>query len=533
MSEQRGLPAHLDRLGFERNPFPQTPDADCYFRTESIKQKFTETLHCVMAGKGFVLLTGEVGTGKSTFLRCLMDDLIAGDCAVAFVFNTFLQGRDLLLAINRDFGLATGADPAADSAQLNHLNHFLGLAPGADLAGDIHRLNQFLIERHARGRTCVVVIDDAQNLDSASLELLRLLSNLETRHHKLLQIVLSGQPELVTLLVKPQIRQLASRIVQHVQLAPFTRNECARYIDFRIARAGSDGRIRLTDSAQSAVYRHSRGNPRRVHLIMDRCLYGVLSAGRREIGKRLVDTAAGEVGVAMPARRGALRNWAVTGIVGLGIALAAWASTRPAAPPVVPVVQPAAPPVVPVVQPAAPSVLPVAQPAAPPVVPVVQPAAPPVVPDVQPLQQCLDKLGSGSWQTVLQDGLNADTQRGIERALADNGLSLAALPAALEPAQSSSQRAEGPCRWQNGAGAWVLWRAAHPSIELKDGSRGKSVRWLQQRLTDAGHYSGPIDSIVGPHTVEAVASFRRQHDISAAGGIDSWTLFLLEHDLEK
>jgi len=113
MSEHCVLPVHLSTLGFVRNPFPQTPDADCHFRTEGIKRQFTEALHCVEAGKGFVLLTGEVGTGKSTFLRCLMDELIAKERDVAFVFNTFLQGRELLLAINRDFGLAPGADLAS------------------------------------------------------------------------------------------------------------------------------------------------------------------------------------------------------------------------------------------------------------------------------------------------------------------------------------------------------------------------------------------------------------------------------------
>jgi general secretion pathway protein A len=308
------LPVHLTSLGLDRNPFPQTPDADSYFRTEGIEQQYSETLHCVLSGKGFTLLSGEVGIGKSTFLRFLMDDLVKADCSISFVFNTFLQGRDLLLAVNRDFGLSAGADFADD------------------FAAAIDRLNHFLIDQHALGKTCVVVIDDAQNLNGESLELLRLLSNLETRQTKLLQIVLSGQPEILEVLAKREIRQFTSRIVHHTQLINFTKDECARYVDFRISSSGSDGRIHLDKNALSALYRHSKGNPRRVNLIMDRCMYGVLATGQHEISKRLLDTAAGEVGV-MANRHPrfvhfptAAINWSMGVLVFLGVALAAWSS---------------------------------------------------------------------------------------------------------------------------------------------------------------------------------------------------------------
>lgn len=363
MNGHMTLPQHLRALGFERNPFPQTPDADCYFRTEAIEQQFTEALHCVKAGKGFVLLTGEVGTGKSTFLRCLMDDLVATGCAVSFVFNTFLQGRDLLLAINRDFGLAAGAD----------------------MAEDIDRLNHYLIEQNTRGRCCVVVIDDAQNLDAASLELLRLLSNLETRQSKLLQIMLSGQPELLDLLRKNESRQLASRIAQHIQLAPLSRSECARYISFRIARAGTGGRISLNTTAQAAMHRHSHGNPRRVHMIMDRCLYGVTSAGQQEIGKRLVNIAARESGIAQTPRR-SLPNWLLAGIACAAAGLAAWASLGFTAPGFMRQAQ-AVP--APALTQSAAATLPPPEPAA-----------------IPAFQSCLKKLHAEAWLTELENGLN-------------------------------------------------------------------------------------------------------------------------------
>lgn len=509
MSQPAALPQHLHALGFERNPFPQTPDADCYFRTEAIEQQFTEALHCVKAGKGFVLLTGEVGTGKSTFLRCLMDDLVAGDCAVSFVFNTFLQGRDLLLAINRDFGLAAGTH----------------------LAEDIDRLNQFLIAQHGAGRCCVVVIDDAQNLDAASLELIRLLSNLETRQNKLLQIVLSGQPELLTLLHKNESRQLASRIVQHIRLAPLTQAECTRYVDFRIARAGSDGRIRLSRQAQTALYRHARGNPRRVHLIMDRCLYGVAPAERHEIGKRLVDMAAGEGGIAQ-APRHAWRRWMVAGGTGLALGLAAWtgmaspglslfgapAVARSAAVARVPAASSA--PAVPAVTAAAPAGASAA--------PQVAITAVPLSPPRQAFQDCLKNLRAEAWRAEIEDGLNIETRQATLRALAENGLVLALLPAGLRLPEPSAAQA-GMCHWDNRAGNWVLWRPAHLPFALVERDRGDAVRWLQQQLAATNFYSAPVDGRAGPRTLAALRSFRQQHGMPADGSVDAWTLFLLEH----
>ena len=484
MMERVALPQHLRALGFARNPFPQTPDADCYFRTEAIEQQFTEALHCVKAGKGFVLLSGEVGTGKSTFLRCLMDVLVGSDCAVSFVFNTFLQGRDLLLAINRDFGLQAGAD----------------------LAEDIARLNQYLIEQNGCGRCCAVVIDDAQNLDAASLELLRLLSNLETRQNKLLQIVLSGQPELLVLLRKNESRQLASRIVQHIQLAPLSRSECARYIDFRIARAGTDGRTRLTAAAQRALYSHSHGNPRRMHLIMDRCLYGVAPNGQHEIDKRLVGIAAREGGVASaPHRR--FRAWLpVAVVIGMVVCVSLGLSL--------------------------PSVLPQAQAVA----TVSAPGAiapPPELAVKHTFQACLKQLRAEAWLVELENGLNVETRRATLQSLAEAGLALAILPPGLRLPEASVAHAGKLCSWDSHAGGSVLWRPAHLPFDLTGDAHGEAVRWLQTQLAASDLYTEEIDGVSGPRTRAALKDFQRWHGVSADSSVDAWTLFLLEHRIGR
>jgi general secretion pathway protein A len=461
MTAHRPLPAYLSRLGLVRNPFPQTPDADHYFSTDLLARQGAEALHCILAGKGFILLTGEVGSGKSTFLRCLMDRLCEQHCSTAFLFNTFLQGHDLLLAINRDFGLA----------------------PGADLAADLALLNDFLISGHLAGRTCVAVIDDAQNLTPASLEMLRLLSNLETRQHKLLQVVLSGQPELAALLAGPGIRQLRTRIVQHIELAPLGDRDAARYIDFRLASAasGSGQALGLDRGAHAAIFRRTGGNPRHIHLIMDRCLYGVLATGAARIDRRLAERAALEAGMgAVPARP--LRRRSFAAGVAIAVALCAGAAGRwyEAWTPI---------------------------------------QALHAAPLAGAHDACLERLGAGPWRALLAQGLNPTTLPAIERTLAAGGLALA--PAA--------PLGGAVCRWRAANADWMLWRPALAPFDLRRGDDGKTVRWLQTRLAAAGHYGAPIDGVAGSQTVAALHRFLLAHGAPVGERVDGATIYLLDN----
>lgn len=265
----------LERLGLRRAPFPHTPDAAAYFASAHLERELSEALHCLRARSGFVLLTGEVGTGKSTFVRRLLDQAGREGLVSSLVLNTFLQGAELLAAILRDFGLA----------------------PRGSMAADVETLNRFLLELWRNGHGCVLVIDDAQNLDLESLELLRLLSSIETAQEKLLQIVLAGQPELRARLDDPRIRQLTSRIVKHVQLAPLEAVEIGAYVRFRLQTAGAGPELVFGDDAATALLAVSRGNPRRIHLIMERCLYGLLALETWRIDAALVRAAAAEAGV--------------------------------------------------------------------------------------------------------------------------------------------------------------------------------------------------------------------------------------------
>lgn len=260
-------------LGLSRNPFPPTPDAGSYFFTPRLEEDFAEIVHCIEARKGFVLLTGEVGLGKSTLVRRLLDTLHGKNCHSALILNTFLQDSALLSAIQADFGL-----PPTESVDQ-------GLA----------NLTEFLIAKHQAGDINLLVIDDAQNLSVDSLELVRLLCNLETGQEKLLQILLVGQPELEETLATPELRQLKSRIVKHARLNGLHKDELARYFDFRVNAAGAEGRVSIEPAAVDALHRATQGNLRRIHLVLDRCLYGLASTRGSVVTSALVQRAVADL----------------------------------------------------------------------------------------------------------------------------------------------------------------------------------------------------------------------------------------------
>ncbi|QOC22174.1 AAA family ATPase [Wenzhouxiangella sp. AB-CW3] len=260
-------------LGLERHPFPVTPDANSYFLPRGREAALAELAHCIEARRGILLVTGEIGLGKTTLLRRLLADFDPDTLEYALIFNTFLRGGELLQAICSDFGLDAG-DSVSDN---------------------LERLNHFLIDRAEAGRTCLLVLDDAQNLDAESLEMIRLLSNLETDQHKLLQILLCGQPELDDRLSAPNLRQLSSRIVYRLDLEPLSRAELSDYVRFRLDAAGSAGRIGISASALRCLWQCSKGNPRRIHLLLDRCLYALIGAAQQHISVAMVRQAAGEL----------------------------------------------------------------------------------------------------------------------------------------------------------------------------------------------------------------------------------------------
>lgn len=260
-------------FGLREKPFNLTPDPRFLFLSEKHKEAFAHLLYGIKNRGGFVMVTGEIGTGKTTICRTLLGKL-EDDTEVAFIFNPCMSPEELLRTINEDFGIHSRA---------------------GSVKGLIDELNTYLLDRKTRGKNCVIVIDEAQNLTPQVLEQIRLLSNLETEQEKLLQIVLIGQPELAEHLELHELRQLDQRITARYHLRELDRDETLQYIAYRLRVAGGRGRIRFTRGAVRAVYRYSGGVPRMINAICDRALLVGYTQESRDVTTAIVRRAAREV----------------------------------------------------------------------------------------------------------------------------------------------------------------------------------------------------------------------------------------------
>ncbi len=304
-------------FGLQHPPFSIAPDPRYLFMSERHREALAHLLYGLDAGGGFVLLTGEVGAGKTTVCRCFLEQ-IPSHCNVAYIFNPKLTVGELLRSICDEFGVP-------------HQPSVAGVETVKDY---IDPLNASLLAAHGAGRNTVLIIDEAQNLSADVLEQLRLLTNLETSERKLLQIILIGQPELRTMVASPALEQLAQRVIARFHLDALSAQETQQYIAHRLAVAGLQGPLPFSRSALRRVHALSRGIPRRINLLCDRALLGAYAAGVREVSARIVQRAAAEVfdapasAAAARSARGQWPRWAVAGLgVAAGAALVAggWA----------------------------------------------------------------------------------------------------------------------------------------------------------------------------------------------------------------
>ena len=262
---------YLDFYGLSEKPFTTTPDPKFLFQTASHREALAQLTYGVVDHKGFVVLTGEVGTGKTTLLHALRQRL-NGTTATAFVFDSTLPFDGLLEYILEDFGVTK---------------------TGSTQAQRLVALNNFLIERRRVGQNCVLLLDEAQNLSTTLLEQVRLLSNFETPTEKLLQILLVGQPELETKLEVPELRQLRQRVALHCRIAPLSSLDVGDYIRTRLRIAGAPDIDLFSDSAMRRIALRSKGIPRVVNILCDHCLVVGYTERKRRIDTRDVDEAAG------------------------------------------------------------------------------------------------------------------------------------------------------------------------------------------------------------------------------------------------
>lgn len=293
-------------FGLKEKPFRIAPTSRYLYLSDLHREALVHLLYGINGEGCIILLTGEVGTGKTTICRSLLERLPA-TTDTALILNPILTITDLLQTICEELHIAIDGD-----------------APSAKTY--IDRLNRHLLDAHARGRNTALIIDEAQNLDMEILEQLRLLTNLETDSHKLLQIVLIGQPELLKTLADPKYAQISQRITTRYHLRPLRAADVTPYILYRIAMAGGGGRCRIfTGSALRYVMKTTQGVPRKINILCDRALLGAYAENSDRVDLRIVRKAAREI-AGIPERRWRTGGRALLALAALCLAVGVPAS---------------------------------------------------------------------------------------------------------------------------------------------------------------------------------------------------------------
>jgi general secretion pathway protein A len=577
-------------FGLREKPFALSPDPRFLFLSAAHREALAHLLYGIEQGEGFIAVTGEVGTGKTTLCRTLLRRL-GPEVEVAFLFNPKLSARELLEAILVELGLEKR---------------------GASARELVEELNHFLLERRQQGRRVLLIIDEAQGLAPDTLEQIRLLSNLETETQKLIQILLLGQPELDVMLESEELRQLRQRIAVRWRLAPLSREETQEYVRHRLrVSAGGDRDHLFAEPALRDIFRRSQGVPRVVNLLCDRALLSAFAEGAPQIGRVHVERAARETGAGIPVElAGRRRSYRLllplAAAVALGVAAAgAWrlaqqatggngtsapprADAAPAVDPALPGVASEAPsvsappPVIPVAAPALPGPLVASEAAA------VQPPAP-----VAPGPARVDDLGhalalrapgvvAGEALDAMLEAWSVDgsTAQGsvlafpdLIDALAAHGLGVISVPdadvahlrAIAHPALVVAMAADGLPRTvalqrvegdevelagvvEGGSArvpaaelervwsgeSYVVWREfeALPEV-LRPGDAGESVAWLQGALIELGFAPGPASGVFDAATEAAVRAFQSDRALEVDGEVGPLTKMSLYRALGR
>jgi general secretion pathway protein A len=268
-------------FGLAQNPFNISPDPEFLYRSPQHEEALANLIYGVRGRKGFIVLTGEVGTGKTTMLECLRDYLDSQRIEFAFIFNSRLTPDQFFDMMAYDFDLQCDRKSKTDV---------------------LFALHQLLVNQSERGRTCVLIVDEAHNLDWEVLEEIRLLGNLENRQGKLLQVVLAGQPELDRKLDAPNLRQLKQRIVLRCSLNPLTVEETAAYVETRLARAGMPNQAIFSPDLIQEIHYRSRGIPRLVNLVCDNLLVTAFAMEQRTANFEMLEEVCQDLRLEYPGR---------------------------------------------------------------------------------------------------------------------------------------------------------------------------------------------------------------------------------------
>jgi general secretion pathway protein A len=322
-------------FNLKQSPFSIAPDPRYLFMSERHREALAHLLYGIGSGGGFVLLTGEIGAGKTTVCRCFMEQ-IPENCKLGYIFNPKLSVEELLLSICDEFGIELPPQGAG----------------AVSVKGYVDAINAYLLASHAQAKNNVLIIDEAQNLSAEVLEQLRLLTNLETSERKLLQIILIGQPELRTMLARPELEQLAQRVIARYHLGSLSETETGTYIEHRLTVAGATAIAPFPRRLMGLVHSLTKGVPRRINLLCDRALLGAYVENQPQVTRNILRKAAAEVFAGQDVAAG-LGVWAsgsrwplvAAGVVGgVVISALAWQLAAHDAKPVLPNAQAASVP---------------------------------------------------------------------------------------------------------------------------------------------------------------------------------------------
>lgn len=549
---------YLAFFNLREPPFNLTPDPRFLFLSAQHEEALTHLLYGIYERRGFIEITGEVGTGKTVLCRALLERLDK-TVSTALIFNSYLNKMELLQAITDDFGLT----PRETTSK-----------------GYIDALNAYLLDEFAAGRNAVVVIDEAQHLEPTVLEQLRMLSNLETERGKLLQIVLVGQPELRDKLATHQMRQLEQRIAVRFHIHELTRTETRQYITHRMSVAGAAHTVTWSRRAVRLIHQYTGGIPRRINLLCDRILMTAFVRETHRVSPALVRRSVQDLASPwQPKRAGWLRRLVLGGCTGLalvslvGAGMAVFPAVQEQWYPrvtaqVLALTRRTLPP------PLAAVPEPIYEPAAP-VVPV--PPTPPLVPPSLPFEVDLDLVHTLGRVKAQAEALVTPAQLAglttwetpVTSAAAALGLDVMAwqaslwqLPSVARPCliellrESIAARptlgimvrgvAEGVVLYQEPEGLVTvplaqlrhLWSgklyltledSKYRGSSLKPGMLGERVRALQQALKDLGYFPGALSGQFEAQTQQAVKRFQRDHQLAVDGRVGRRTLILLLH----
>jgi general secretion pathway protein A len=290
-------------FGLSGSPFSIAPDTQYLYMSRQHREALGHLLYGANGGGGFVLLTGDIGAGKTTMCRCLLE-MMPKHCDVAFIYNPKLSVEGLLSTICEEFRIKLPPQERNTEGYIDHIN-------------------RYLLDSHAEFRNTILIVDEAQNLSIDVLEQLRLLTNLETNERKLLQIILLGQPELREILARPVLKQFAQRIIARHHLGPLSKAEVKAYVAHRLKVAGCE-RSLFTDGALSRIHGLTGGVPRLMNLLCDRALLGAYVEDKQQVDNKILANAAKEVSTKMAPLKQPWREWmpvaigSLIGALGLG-----------------------------------------------------------------------------------------------------------------------------------------------------------------------------------------------------------------------